>query len=307
MEPAGPEPGAGWVLAWFDGRRWEFDLSGRIRRTWAGPGTGVAFRHDEGGRLVELTHERGRWVRIDWDPDRTRIVAVSGSDGRRVDYRYAGDRLVAAEGPGGSRHYGHDDAGRVTSVTDADGVVELVNTYDPAGRVLMQRSPFGRSVTFDYAADGSTVVADDSAGPRNTYRHDAAGRLVSVTDGHGRTQYTRYDRWGNPIEMVQRGGAVTRQEFDQRARLIRRSLPGGAVQTLSWDEYDRLVEVRVCGPDIATAVARFAYEGAERIPSEIVDPEGGITRATVSGGVVAGVTDPDGIVVRGSGTTPTGS
>ena len=298
VEPAGPEPGAGWVLAWFDGRRWEFDPSGRIRRTWAGPGTGVAFRHDEGGRLVELTHERGRQIRVDWDAERARIVAVSGSDGRRVDYRYTGDRLVAAEGPGGSHHYGHDDAGRVTSVTDADGVVELVNTYDAAGRVLTQRSPFGRSVTFDYAADGSTVVADDSAGPRNTYRHDAAGRLVSVTDGHGRTQHTRYDRWGNPIEMVQRGGAVTRQEFDQRARLIRRSLPGGAVQTLSWDGHDRLVEVRVCGPDIASAVTRFGYEGAERIPSEIVDPEGGITRATVSDGVVTGVTDPDGIVLR---------
>ena len=67
---------------------------------------------------------------------------------------------------------------------------------------------------------------------------------------------------------------------------------------MSWDGHDRLVEVSVCGPDIASAVARFGYEGAERIPSEIVDPEGGITRATVSDGVVTGVTDPDGIVLR---------
>ena len=41
----------GSTLAWFDGRRWDFDAAGRLRRAWAGPGTGVAFRHDEDGRL----------------------------------------------------------------------------------------------------------------------------------------------------------------------------------------------------------------------------------------------------------------
>ena len=81
-------------------------------------------------------------------------------------------------------------------MTDADGVVELVNTYDAQGRVLTQRSSFGRLVTFGYEPDGSTVVADDSAGPTNVYRHDGAGRLVALTDGHGHTLRKRYDEWG---------------------------------------------------------------------------------------------------------------
>ncbi len=105
VEPA-PEGtgtgGQGWVLGWFDGSRWEFDAAGRPARVWSGPGTAVTFHHDDGGRLTELVHERGRRVQLDWDRvgsdgDVTRVVAVMSSDGRRVDYGYdARHRLVTA-------------------------------------------------------------------------------------------------------------------------------------------------------------------------------------------------------------------
>ena len=132
-------------------------------------------------------------------------------------------------------------------MTDADGVVELVNTYDEQGRVLTQRSPFGRLVTFSYGSDGTTVVADDSAGPTNVYRHDRAGRLVAVTDGHGHTLRKRYDAWGNPVEIVERGGGVTRQEFDDRGHLVRRTTPSGArVHARAGTSADRVVAVTRC-------------------------------------------------------------
>ena len=289
----------GLTLAWFDGRRWDFDHAGRLERTWAGPGTAVMFRHDEGGRLLELTHERGRRVMIDWHPQHSRIVTITGSDGRRVDYRYDDTgQLIEAAGPAGARHYGIDPTGRVESVTDADGVVELVNTYDEDGRVLTQRSPFGRTVTFSYQPDGATVVADDSAGPRNTYRHDRAGRLLAATDGHGHTQYKRYDAAGNPIEIVERGGAVTRQEFDHRAHLTRRNLPSGAVYEITWDELDRITSITTTGPTTPPATISYSYTAGERIPSQITDPEGGRTRFAVAGGLVSAVTDPDGVTLR---------
>ncbi len=282
---------AGLALAWFDGRRWEFDTDGRPVRTWAGPGTAVRFVHED-DRLVELVHEHGRTVTVEWADGW--VVAVSGSDGRRVAYRYADGGLAEAAGPAGARRYDRDEAGRVVSVTDADGVVELVNTYDEQGRVLTQRSSFGRLVTFGYGEpDGTTVVADDSAGPTNVYRHDGAGRLVALTDGHGHTLRKRYDEWGNPVEIVERGGGVTRQEFDGRGHLVRRTTPSGAVFTVAWDDADRVVAITAAG-----APTRFSYAGAERIPSEIVDPEGGVTRLHVAGGLVQAVTDPDGVTVR---------
>ena len=55
------------------------------------------------------------------------------SDGREVTYSYddAG-RLIGATGPLGTRTYRWNDAGLVAAVIDADGVVEVDNTYDDA-------------------------------------------------------------------------------------------------------------------------------------------------------------------------------
>ncbi len=52
------------------------------------------------------------------------------------------------------------------------------------------------------------------------------------------------------------------------------------------------------GPDTPPATTRFAYDGAERVPGEVVDPEGGLTRLVVADGLVREVVDPDGVRVR---------
>lgn len=289
----------GLVLAWFDGRRWEFDAAGRPLRTSAGPGTGVTFRHDELGRLVALGHERGRSVTLRWGGDR--VVAVEGG-GPQVRYRYDDSgRLVAADvsavdTPAGERRYELDEAGLVAAVTDADGVAELRNTYDERGRVVSQLTPFGRHVRFSYAS-GTTVVADEADGPRNVYEHDSAGRLVAGTDGHGHVFRRRYSAWGDLTEAVARGGAVTRSRYDDRSRLVHRVAPSGAETALGYDAADRVVAVTVRA-DGVECVSRLAYHGAERVPAEIVDAEGGVTRLSVADGLVHAVTDPDGVTVR---------
>ena len=100
------------------------------------------------------------------------------------------------------------------------------------------------------------------------------------------------------MEIVQRGGAVIRQEFDDRAHLVRQVLPNDTVQALKWDAADRLTAITVSGPDTPPATTRFGYDGAERVPCEVVDPEGGVTRLVVSDGLVREVVDPDGVRVR---------
>ena len=45
------------------------------------------------------------------------------------------------------------------------------------------------------------------------------------------------------------------------------------------------------------AITRYRYQGAERTPVEIIDPEGGTTRVEVAGGLVRRVVDPDGVQV----------
>ncbi len=298
--------GDGLALDRFGGRRWEFDEQGRPAVVSDGPGTGVRFEY-LGDVLSALVHELGARIEMEWAGER--IGALVCSDGRRVDYHYdESGHLVEVEGPGGARRYEVDDAGRVSAVVDADGVAELRNTYDGDGRVLTQVSPHGRRTRFRYLPGRITIVDDLDGGPVNTYLHDASGRLVSAIDGHQGEQTTEYDLWGNPTVVTDRLGAVTVREWDERSRLTRRVLPGGAALTVVYDEADRVVETTLgpaagevssngSGPS-AVAVTRCRYDGADRIPSEVVDAEGGVTRVQVSGGVVGGVVDADGIEVR---------
>ena len=276
--------------------RWIFDEAGRLVSVDRGPGTEIQLEHDSAGRLVEMVHAGGKHVRLEWDEDAGRVVALACSDGRRASYGYdAEGDLVHAEGAAGTRSYELDENRRVVSVTDADGVVELVNTYDDDGRVTEQLSPFGRRTHIYYLPGGVTVTMDDDEDhPANTFVHDSEGRLTAVIDGDEQQLSTMYDDWGNPIAVTERNGAVTIQEYDERSRPVRRVLPTGAVFTFIHDESERLVEVTAGNG----AVTRYSFEGEERSPSEIVDAEGGVTRQTVSGGLVHQILDPDGVTMN---------
>jgi RHS repeat-associated protein len=285
----------GLALSWFDGRRWEFDDAGLPVSVSRGPGTEVRLDHDA-GRLVELARGGGRRVRLQWDEEIGRIVALECSDGRRAAYRYgASHDLVAVDTAGATRRYDLDEAGRVQSIVDADGVIELANTYDDDGRVLEQRSPYGRRTQIGYLPGRVAVTMDDDVdGPVNTYVHDGVGRLLAIVDGDDRQLSLIYDEWGNPVSLTERNGAVTVQEWDARARPVRRVLPTGAELTFAYDDADRVVEIAVSTTGAAT---RFSYVGDERIPAQIVDPEGGVTRLTVQDGLVRRFVDPDGVVL----------
>ncbi len=281
--------GDGLVLRWFHGTRWCFDGAGLPISTSAGPGTDVRLRHDE-GRLVELAHVGGRSVRLDWAGDR--IAALASSDGRRVAYAYddAGD-LERADGAAGVRRYEVGEDGRVVRVLDADDVAEVVNEYDAEGRVLAQRSPFGRRTHLAYLPGNVTVAADEQDGPSNVYIHDEAGRVQAIVDGDGQRLSIGYDEWGNPTAVTDRKGAVTIQEYDETANVVRRALPTGAEFGFEYDEQGRVLEVRA--PD--DVVVRHAYAGDERTPVQITDAEGGVTRLEVRDGLVRRIADPDGV------------
>jgi RHS repeat-associated protein len=285
---------SGLALDWFGGGRWEFDDAGLPVRASRGPGTEVRFAHDEDGRLAEIAHANGKRVALEWEGER--IAALACSDGRRVEYAYddGGNLVEADSSTAGPRRYGLDAAGRIVTVTDADGVEEVANSYDDDGLVTEQVSSFGRRTTFAYLPGLVTVTSDEQDGPANTYVHDAEGRLRALVDGNGERFAVSYDEWGNPVSVTERNGAVTVQEWDERVRLTRRTLPGGASYTFRHDDADRVVEAAMSTGE----VTRLRYDGDERSPAEVIDPEGGVTRMTVVDGLVREIVDPDGVRVR---------
>src|SRR4051812_14611758 len=285
------EPGPQGLTLRRRGERWDFDEAGQPVRVVRGPGTEIVLSHED-GRLRELAHQGGKCLRVHWEDER--IVALEDSGGRTATYRYEDGDLVGADGAAGPRHYELGDGGRVLSVTDGDGVVEVANGYDEQGRVLRQISPFGRHTVLGYLPGNVTVTSDGNDGPTNVFVHDQHGRLLSIMAGDETRVSFQYDGWGNPVAVTDRKGAVTVQEWDERGNLTRRVLPTGVSFSFTHDEHDRVLEVE------ASTGERFrhAYEREERTPAELVDAEGGVTRMTVRDGLVHAIVDPDGVELR---------
>ncbi|MCM3883514.1 DUF6531 domain-containing protein [Frankia sp. R82] len=277
---------------------WWYDGSGRPVRVRSGPSEIVLAWAD--GRLERVGYPRsGRFLQVGWDDAGELITAVRASDGRVVRYSYDNGMLVAVEGgPHGAQRYRHEGE-LLAEAFDADGVRLFHNTYDGAGRVLIQATPEGRVARFDYPGGYRTLVTDSSDGPGsagggaiNEYRHDAAGRLVCVVDDADRAFHRVFDEAGRLRGVRERSGASWSMDYDDTGNLTRRTGPNGSIEQWVWDSAGRLGTHT--GPDGSRT--RWLYAGAARTPVEIVDAVGAVTRITVTDDDLPScIVDPDGV------------
>ncbi|WP_237225336.1 DUF6531 domain-containing protein, partial [Rothia nasisuis] len=289
-----PAPQAGsvvWVITDNAGGRWFFDATG----TWVGScpaGEGSAYypTYSSDGTVATVHHERGRFISFEYVDG---LVAVAtASDGRRIEYTYsAAGLLTGAQGASYRRVYTHNEQGLIEVVADAAGVQEVINTYDPYGRVLTQKTPHGRLVRFSYLPGRVTVVADENGQRSNSWVSDARGRLIGVIDAHDQRQSMAYDQHGNLVSVTERDGSVTVHAYDDRGRRVRTVTGEGADITYRWDELDRLVDMVTAHGGLIT----YTYEGSSRHPSQIRDALGGVTELTWEAGLLRQVTGPTGV------------
>ncbi|MDY0945537.1 DUF6531 domain-containing protein [Frigoribacterium sp. CFBP9039] len=273
---------------------WAFSPAGVWLASGGGAGTVVRVTRAPDGLPSRLTHARGRTIDIDYVDGR--VATLTASDGRRVEYAYdAAGRLTGAANEVGTRRYDWNDAGLISTVTSASGVVEALNTYDEQGRVTLQVSPHGRTVRFAYLPGRVTVVSDVDGTRSNSYMADRKGRLVGVVDSDDQRQSMSYDPNGNLVSVTERDRSVTVNGYDERGRKVRTVTPSGADLTYGYDALDRVTTVVT----ESGAVVEYEYaEDAERNPSALVDPEGGRTLMRWRDGLLESVVDPTGVVVR---------
>ena len=92
--------------------------------------------------------------------DGTKVMSAVSSDGRRCRYSYDDqERLVQVDRPDGSRRYEWDDT-LITTVVDACGNAECINSYDDRGRITSQQATNGRTIHFRYLPGGVTAASD---------------------------------------------------------------------------------------------------------------------------------------------------
>ena len=281
--------------------------------------TVVAFR-DAQGQVTDLVHPGSqRGIRVDYEelgqgtetPEYRPISAYTyNTTGAEADtplmaaeYSYEGEHLTSVATNAGVRSYTHTDAGLIREVINANGIVEVTNTYDELGRVVHQLTEYGREVSYTYTPSLVTIVADAETGDNsNLWTSDSKGRLIGITATDGSRQTMRYDSFGNRVGITERDGSRIARVFDSRGRLKRERTPEGTDYTYGWDEHDRITGVSVRDardPRNLGTPMTVSYEYADSVnpnPSAVTDADGAQTLYDWDDrGLLTRVTDPTGV------------
>ena len=270
----------------------------------AGPFIGTTSLHHRGHRLIRLEHDSGRSLALRWKGDR--VVEISSSDGRVASFTYnAAGALVAVDNARSPETYEVDDAGRILSITDADGVRTVAMVYDDEGRVVEQTSATGFTTRFDYDAVRRTTLSDPDYNPLSVYTHDEHGRVEMYATGGGFRFTRRFDGLGRVVSQRDPDGRsfVLVDSTDGSARREEVRWSSGDVERYDYDELDRLV-----GQMSATSTTAFHYDGDSMLPSRIAvaGEQGLAVDLDWQHGTPTRIADSDGVVdvlsVRSDGT-----
>jgi RHS repeat-associated protein len=261
-----------------DRSAWRFDAGGRLIALIDRHGNSSELTYDAAGPLAAISDPAGRGsLTLTYTDGLLTSVTDWLSPARTVTYAYdADDRLATVTDRAGKlTTYGYDGTThRLTTITDANGNVQVSNTYDAAGRVVRQQDArgltSGAETTFGYTdnADGTrtTVVTyppaafEPTFAPTQTHVHNADGWLLSETRRPSSTEtHTTtfsYDAAGNRSSVTDPRGNSTSFCYDvdatgaaiagSRGNLTRRIDPppsAGADPLVTLIEYDNLDNV----------------------------------------------------------------
>lgn len=136
----------------------ERDEVGQVTRLNFSDGTDLHFGHDALGRVISANG-----VTLERDVE----GEITKSTQNGVDFSAA-----------------YDDAGRLTSAGNNNGVLVVSYTYDSSNRLTgVSDNLSGASVSFGYDAVGRITTVTRSNGVNATLTYDAADRLVRIQDG----------------------------------------------------------------------------------------------------------------------------
>ncbi len=113
----------------------------------------------------------------------------------------------------------------LTSIESYNGT-RLTLDRDPAGNLMLARSPEGHDLRFKYDPENRIIEVDEKAGGQFSYSYDS-GHLAQVTDdGHQITNYS-YDSSGRMNRIEQNGSQVCAIEYDAAGRVRAEELADG--------------------------------------------------------------------------------
>jgi RHS repeat-associated protein len=322
----GDRNGTTMIMTLRDGRMRRFTMVNglyRLSSVQDRNGNTVSIARDSNtGAIVSITGPNGRALTF------TSIVGARGTPlisrvtdplNRQVNYEYdSQDRLTQViDAGGGAWKYGWDSKSRLVSVTDPEGNLQVVNTYDDRDRVTFQTLADGSTFGFTYTfADGKVTQTDvtDRRGSVRRLEFDANGRVVRnaypagqpieqvqtfTYDANGRVtnltstdrQYTfTYDANGNGTSVADQYGTLVTRTFDSFSLLLTEAQAGdpqrGVSTVYTYDANGNLLTVT----DRLGNRTALTNDSQGR-PLTVTDAVKGVTRYEYNGADLTSVTD----------------
>ena len=268
---------------------YEYDAAGRRTKETNALGQASTFTYDANGNLVSVTDPASRTTTYEYD-DLNRRRKTTYHDGTFTITTYAGNRRVAeADQADKTTQYAYDAAGRLLSVTDAEGQLtryaydEVGNRisltdanghvtrfeHDALGRLTRQVLADGKSEVRTYDAAGNLATRTDFAGRLVTHGHDVNDRLVSRAYPDGSSVAFTYTPTGQRASVTDAHGATT-NTYDLRDRLQATLFPDGRRLGYAYDAHGNRTSVTATlgGSTLATS---FAYDELNRL-RQVTDP-----------------------------------
>jgi RHS repeat-associated protein len=238
------------------------------------------------------------------DPDIGRLEAIEDRKNNRVDFIYAGSRLVAVRhSDGASFAVATNSEGNIKSVRREGDDLDVVRySYNSRNELSSVESRFHGEFHYEYSDAGWLTHWRDSGATRVFLDYDSQGRVVAARTPSGlendRFRYTPEER---KTEYFDATGGCWTFWFNEDNLLIRERDPQGNVTQHTWDS----LECKQTTTDAAGRVTSYEYDGfgllagvtdwAKRSTRYSYDAHGQLTLVKFPNGLQASWQyDPDG-------------
>lgn len=191
------------------------------------------------GQIEVITDAHGNQERFQYNK-RGELISKIDKDGYLTKYSYTpvGDIAKIDYDDGRSVKLSYNPLRQLEEVKDWLGVTKITN--NALGQVLGVTYPDGKTVGYEYDANGNRTALIYPDGKKIGYLYDELGRLSVLEDGEHQVTY-RYDKQSNLVEKAFENGVKTTYAYNSRGLLesLVHSGNDGVISEFSY-EYDLL-------------------------------------------------------------------
>jgi RHS repeat-associated protein len=266
------------------GNTWHYahDCCGRVAEVEFPDGINSTYTYGAVGNLLSVCYSDGTELQYGYD-ELDRPTSANGIELTRDEE----GQVIDSEDSDSSFGATYDAAGRLETVTYANGAFTVTYAYDPATGVLVSASDdlTGAGVEFVYDDDLRPVEIVRSNGTVGRFTWDSVGRLTHIREGSFvDLQYT-YNAAGELTEEVRAlpfGDGTIAYAHDGAGRLIAAEYDSGDRMDYSYDAAGNLLERT--GKAFLEGGWRedeFSYDAASQLHAfgYVYDPQGRLAKA----------------------------